>query len=161
MRPTPGRRPRRKATPLAVIATVALALSACAGGANSGGGGGESEYILRVLVVNANSAAHTLSYSGGAPLADSPDPEEVEPCDAIIVWYPVEVPFELLIDDVPVIISDELPEGVPLDGETDMVANINILEDGTAEPDEGDSVRGQSVEAGRNVNKPASTGICL
>jgi hypothetical protein len=137
-----------------------LALSACAGGANDGGDA-ESDYILRVLVVNANDATHTLSYSGGAPLADSPDPEEVESCDAIIVWYPVVVPFELLIDDVPVIISDELVEGVPLDGETDMVATINILEDGTAEPDEGDSVRGQSVEAGRNVNKPATTGICL
>jgi hypothetical protein len=42
-----------------------------------------------------------------------------------------------------------------------MVAHINILEDGTTEADEGDSVRGQAVVAGRNVNKPATTGICV
>jgi hypothetical protein len=146
-----------------VAVTLMLAASACTsgGGGDGGGGGVESEYVFRVLVVNAHSASHVLSYTGGAPLPDSPDEETVESCAAIIVWYPVTVPFELLIDDVPAVISDELPEGVPLDGETDLVATIDILEDGTVDPDEGDSVRGQAVEAGHNLGKPAATGICV
>jgi hypothetical protein len=160
MRPTPGRRPRRMVTPLVVTMTLMLALSACGGGGGDGGDGGGSDYTLKVLVVNASADSHTLSYSGGAPLADSPDEETVETCSAIIVWYGVVDPFELLVDGVPIIVSGELPEGIPLGGETDMVATINILEDGTVEADEGDSVRGQAVEAGRNINKPAATGIC-
>jgi hypothetical protein len=114
-----------------------------------------------VLLVNRHTEAHTLSYSGGAPLADSPDEETAESCRAIIVHYAVVVPFELLVDGVPVIISDELEFGVPEDGESDMVATMEVSEDGTAVPVVGDSSQGSPVAAGRGLSKPAASGICL
>ena len=53
-----------------------------------GGGGGDGDYTLYVLLVNRDPATPTLSYSGGAPLASSPDEETAESCTAIIVEYP-------------------------------------------------------------------------
>ena len=111
------------------------------------------------MVINAHSESHTLSYSGGAPLDISEDEESVDTCSAIIVAYALEVPFELLIDGVPVMISDELPEGVPLNGEGDLIAIIDILEDGTAQPSENQS-SGGALEPGRQVGKPSSNSIC-
>jgi hypothetical protein len=139
-----------------------LLMTSCAGSTNDGGGGGgDSDYTLFVLLVNRNDVEHTLSYSGGAPLPDSPDAETAEPCSAIIVEYGVVVPFELLVDDVPIIVSDELENGVPSDGETNMIATIDVLEDGTAVPVIGDSSQGSAVAAGTSLSKPAATGICL
>jgi hypothetical protein len=138
-----------------------LLMTSCASSNNGGGGGGESDYTLFVLLTNRDSEAHTLSYSGGAPLADSPDGETVESCKAIIVHYPVVVPFELLVDDVPVIISDELENGVPQDGETNMIATMEVQDDGTAVPVIGDSSQGSAVAAGTSLSRPAATGICL
>ena len=93
MRPTPSRRVRRLATPMAVALTLMLVVTACTSGGGDGGGGGNQDYILRVLVVNEDAQAHTLTYSGGAPLEDSPDPETVESCMAGVVWYAAELPF--------------------------------------------------------------------
>lgn len=160
--PVARRRPRRFIGPMAVAAALMLLMTSCAGSTNDGGGGGgESDYTLFVLLVNRDSEAHTLSYSGGAPLADSPDGETAESCTAIIVHYGVVVPFEILVDDVPIIISDELENGVPADGETNMIATLDVLEDGTAVPVIGDSSQGSAVAAGTNLSKPAATGICL
>ncbi|MGH2462827.1 MAG: hypothetical protein ACRDFZ_04265 [Candidatus Limnocylindria bacterium] len=146
--------------PLAVSAALVLLATSCGGGGGGGGGGGDTEYVLRVLLVNRDPAAeHVLSYSGGPPLANSPDEETVESCAAIIVHYPMTDPFELLIDGVPVIISDELPFGVPV--ETDAVATMDVLEDGTAIPFIGDSSRGSPVVGGRGLSKPAAVAICL
>jgi hypothetical protein len=139
-----------------------LLMTSCAGSTNNGGGGGgDSDYTLFVLLVNRSDQEHVLSYSGGAPLADSPDGETAGPCSAIIVEYPVVVPFELLVDDVPIIISDELENGVPADGETNMIATMDVQEDGTAVPVIGDSSQGSAVAAGTSLSKPAATGICL
>ena len=160
MRPRPTRL-------LALSAAVALVAAGCTsgdgGGGGGGDGGGDADYTLAVLLVNRDEAAesHVLSYSGGAPLADSPDDETVESCTAAIVYYPVFVPFELLVDGLPIIISDELEFGVPEDGETDMIATMEVQEDGTAVPVIGDSSGGASVAAGRGLSKPAQTGICL
>jgi hypothetical protein len=157
MRPRPARF-------LACAVALALMAAGCTSGDGGGGGGGEgdSDYTLAVLLVNRDQGAesHALSYSGGAPLANSPDEETVASCAAIIVYYAVEVPFELLVDDIPVIISDELPDGVPQDGETDMIATMEVGEDGTAVPVIGDSSQGSSVAAGRGLTKPAALGIC-
>lgn len=165
MRPRPVRLyPTRALRLLATGVTLALLAAACTSGDGGGGdgGGGDSDYTLAVLLVNRDQAAesHVLSYSGGAPLADSPDQETVASCTAIIVFYAVEVPFELLVDGIPVIISDELPAGVPQDGETDMIATMEVSEDGTAVPVIGDSSQGASVAAGRGLTKPAALGIC-
>ncbi len=162
MRPPVSRRRRpRLLRPLAVSAALVLLMAGCGGGDGGGGGGGDSDYILYVLLVNRDAAsAHTLSYSGGAPLPSSPDEETAEPCTAIIVEYPVIVPFELLVDDVPVIISDELEFGVPQDGETNMIATMDVLDDGTAVPVIGDSSQGMAVAAGTRLSKPAALGIC-
>jgi hypothetical protein len=146
---------------VAVATALILLMTSCAGSTSDGGDGGDSDYTLFVLLVNRNDQEHTLSYSGGAPLPDSPDAETAEPCSAIVVEYPVIVPFELLVDDVPIIISDELENGVPADGETNMIATIDVLEDGTAVPVIGDSSQGSAVAAGTSLSKPAATGICL
>ena len=163
MRPPVVRsRPRRHVRAVAVAVALTLLMVGCtSGGGGGGGGGGDTDYILHVLLVNRHTEAHTLSYSGGAPLASSPDEETAESCRAIIVHYPVVVPFELMVDGVPVIISDELPEGVPADGETDMIATMEVQEDGTAVPVIGDSSQGSAVAPGRGLSKPASSGICL
>jgi hypothetical protein len=146
---------------VAVATALVLLMSGCVSGDGGGGGGGgdESEFVLRVLMINAHTEAHTLSYSGGAPLEDSPDGETAESCTAIIVAYGLEVPFELLVDGTPVMISDELPEGVPLDGQGDLIAVIDVLEDGTAQPSENQS-SGGALEPGRQVGKPSAVSIC-
>ncbi|MDQ5841641.1 MAG: hypothetical protein M3537_11000 [Chloroflexota bacterium] len=145
--------------PLAAAAALMLLATACTSG-DGGGGNGDTTYVLRVLLVNRDPAAsHVLSYSGGAPLDSSLDSETVEPCKAVIVHYDVVDPFELLVDGVPVIISDELPNGVP--AETDVIATIDVLEDGTAIPFIGDSSGGASVVGGRGLSKPAAVAICL
>lgn len=144
--------------PLAAAAALMLLATACTSGGGGGGGGGT--YVLRVLLVNRDpTASHVLSYSGGAPLASSPDEETVESCSAAIVHYDLVDPFELLVDGVPVIISDELLEGVPQ--ETDVIATMDVLEDGTAIPFIGDSSRGSAVVGGRGLSKPAAVAICL
>ena len=161
MRPPVARRQlRRLVTPVAVATVLALLMTACVSGDGGGGGGGEEpDYVLRVLMINYHTEAHTLTYSNGAPLDISPDGETAESCTAIIVAYALAVPFELLVDGVPVMISDELPEGVPLNGEADLVAVIDVLEDGTAQPSQNQS-SGGSLEPGRQVGKPSSAGIC-
>ena len=161
MRPPVARRHvRRLVTPVAAATVLALLMTACVNGDGGGGGGGEEpEYVLRVLMINYHTEAHTLTYSNGAPLDISPDGETAESCTAIIVAYALAVPFELLVDGVPVMISDELPEGVPLNGEADLVAVIDILEDGTAQPSQNQS-SGGALEPGRQVGKPSSAGIC-
>ncbi len=146
---------------LAVCAALMLLATACGGG-GGGGGGGPSTFTLRVLLVNRDEAAesHVLSYSGGAPLANSPDDETVESCTAAIVFYEVVVPFELLVDGIPVIISDELEFGVPEDGETNLIATMEVQADGTAVPVISDSSGGRSVAEGTGLSKPAALGIC-
>jgi hypothetical protein len=160
MRPASPQRFRRWARPLALGVVLFVALAGCAGSTNDGGGNGSSEYTLYVLLVNRHTEAHVLSYSGGAALPGSPDEETAESCSAIIVHYPVVVPFEILVDDLPVIISDELEFGVPQDGETNMIATLEVGEDGVAVPVIGDSSGGSPVAAGTSLSKPAALGIC-
>jgi hypothetical protein len=161
MRPAADRRrPRQLVRPLAAAAALLLLMTGCTSG-GGGGGGGDTDYILYVLLVNRDAAAsHTMSYSGGAPLPSSQDEETAEPCTAIRVDYPVVVPFELLVDDVPVIISDELEFGVPEDGETNMIATMEVTEEGEAVPVIGDASQGSPVAAGTRLSKPAALGIC-
>lgn len=164
MRPLVAQRVSDRIRVVAVFAALTLLMTACTsgGGGGGGGGGGSSDYVLYVLLVNRDeNAPHTLSYSGGAPLASSPDSETAESCKAVIVHYAVEVPFEVLVDDVPIVISDELPNGVPEDGETNMITQIDVQPDGTAVSVIGDSSGGSAVAAGTNLSKPAATGICL
>ena len=162
MRPPPG--PRPAGSPFrAVIAFAALALltSACASG-GGGGGGGSTEHTLHVLVVNRDQStdSHMLTYSGGAPLADSEYDETVESCTYAVVQYALEVPFQLMIDGVPAIVSDELPNGVPGEGESDLIASIDILADGTVTTPPADPPTGPPVAAGRDITGPSALGIC-
>jgi hypothetical protein len=145
---------------MAVALVLALLMTACVSGDGGGGGGGDdAEYVLRVLMINAHSEPHMLSYSNGTPLDISEDGETAESCTAIVVAYALAVPFELLVDGVPVMISDELPEGVPQDGETNLIAVIDVLEDGTAQPSQNQS-SGGALEPGTRVGKPAQVSIC-
>jgi hypothetical protein len=133
-------------------------MSGCVSGDGGGGGGGgdESEFVLRVLMINAHTEAHTLSYSGGAPLEDSPDGETAESCTAIIVAYGLEVPFELLVDGTPVMISDELPEGVPLDGQGDLIAVIDSSRTAPPSPARTSRAAEPSSRDGRSASRPPS-----
>ncbi len=164
MRPPLAQRVSDQIRIVAVLTAVTLLMTACGGGGDGGdggGGGGNTDYVLYVLFVNRDpNASHTLSYSGGAPLASSADSETAESCTAAIVQYAVEVPFEVLVDDVPIVISDELPNGVPEDGEINMITQIDVKSDGNAVSVIGDSSGGSAVVAGTNLSKPAAISIC-
>ena len=161
MRPPLAKRASDRIRSAAALAALTLLMAACTSGGGGGGGGGNTDYILYVLLVNRDpNAAHTVSYSGGAALASSPDSETAESCAAVIVHYAVEVPFEVIVDDAPIVISDELPNGVPEDGETNMVTQIDVQSDGTAVSIIGDSSNGSAVVAGTNLSKPAAISIC-
>ena len=161
MRPPLALRVSDRFRTVAVLTALTLLVTACTSGGGGGGGGGNTDYVLYVLLVNRDpNAAHTVSYSGGAALASSPDSETAESCTAVIVHYAVEVPFEVLVDDVPVVISDELPNGVPEDGETNMITQIDVSPDGTAASVIGDSSNGSAVVSGTNLSKPAAISIC-
>lgn len=163
MRPPLAPRVSDRIRVVAVLTALTLLMAACGGGSDGGGGGGgNTDYVLYVLFVNRDpNGPHTVSYSGGAALASSPDSETAESCTAVIVQYAVEVPFEVLVDDVPIVISDELPNGVPQDGETNMITQIDVQDDGTAVSITGDSSNGSAVVAGTNLSKPAAISICL
>ena len=153
-------RPRNTIGPLAAAIGISVLVAACGGGGGGGGGGGSTTHLLHVLVVNRDQSVpdHTLRYSGGAPTADSADSQTVDSCSAAVVTYTVEVPFQLFIDDVVVVDSDLLLTPLPEDGDTDLVTQINIDPQGAATTVPG--TRGDEVESGRNIAKPAALGIC-
>jgi hypothetical protein len=140
------RRPSRsilRAT-AALMATVLL-LAACGG---DGGDGVTAGAVLHALIVNASDADVTVSYTG----ADAPDVPQ-KTCSADIHNFPLADPFTISIDGKTVLDSDvDLPDGIPNQGESDLIVRIDIAQDGTASFDK--------VRPGSDIGKPSKAAYC-
>ena len=143
-RPRPIRSPVVRA--LAVLAATAALLAACGG---DGGPDGASDFTLHALIVNASDAEVTVTYTGTDPAEEATQAS----CTADIHNFPVADPFTLTIGDEVVIDSDaDLPDGIPNDGESDLIVRIDIAQDGTASFDK--------VRPGSDIGKPSKAAYC-
>lgn len=128
----------------ALTATVLL-LAACGG---DGGDGTTAGAVLHALIVNASDAEVTVSYTG----ADAADQTQAT-CSADIVNFPLADPFTVSIDGETVLDSDvDLPDGIPNQGESDLIVRIDIAKDGTATFDR--------VRPGSDIGKPSKAAYC-
>lgn len=117
----------RLVLPAAVVG-LALVLGAC-GGDNGGGGNPATEQHLQVMVINLSSADVTATSSSGG------DPQTVAQCTASTVDFPLSDPFIFSINDSPVIDSSQLEGGLPGGGESTVLAQVTIQDDGTPKVD--------------------------
>ena len=130
---------------VAALAAIAVLLVACGG---DGGGDGTSDFTLHALIVNASDAEVTVTYTG----ADAEDVTQAT-CSADIHNFPVADPFTLAIDGETVIDSDaDLPDGIPNNGESDLIVRIDVAKDGTASFDK--------VRPGSDIGKPSKSAYC-
>jgi len=128
----------------AALAAAALLVGACGGGATDTG-----THTLHVMVVNATAADVTISYTGAEPAED----ETQATCSADTHDYPVSDPFVIAINGETVIDSDvDLPDGLPNDGESDLIVRIDVAKDGTTTFDK--------VRPGSGMQKPAKAAYC-
>lgn len=130
---------------VAVLAAATVLLAACGGD----GGGNTGAHTLHVMVVNASDADVTISYTGAEPAED----ETQATCSADTHDYPVSDPFVIAINGETVIDSDvDLPDGLPNDGESDLIVRVDVAKDGTLSFD--------SVRPGSGMQKPAKAAYC-
>jgi hypothetical protein len=130
----------------AVLTAMAILLSAC-GGVTGGNGGAGS--VLHAMVVNASAADVTISYTGEAPAED----QTQATCSADTHDFPLSDPFTVAIDGKTVIDSDvDLPDGIPNQGESDLIVRIDVAKDGTATFDR--------VRPGSGLQKPSKAAYC-
>jgi hypothetical protein len=128
----------------ALTATVLL-LAACGG---DGGDGATAGSVLHALIVNASDADVTVSYTG----AEAADVTQAT-CSADIHNFPLADPFTVSIDGKTVLDSDaDLPDGIPNQGESDLIVRIDIAQDGTATFDR--------VRPGSDIGKPSKAAYC-
>lgn len=140
------RRPSRSILRAAAALTATVLLLAACGG--DGGDGVTAGAVLHALVVNASDADVTVSYTG----ADAPDVTQ-KTCSADIHNFPLADPFTISVDGKTVIDSDaDLPDGIPNQGESDLIVRIDIAKDGTASFDK--------VRPGSDIGKPSKAAYC-
>lgn len=143
-RPRPIRSTMSRAA--ATLAATAVLLAAC-GGDGSGDGGTNS--TLHALIVNGSEADVTVSYTGAEPADDIVQAT----CSADLQDFPLADPFTLAIDGETVLDSDvDLPDGIPNDGESDLIVTVTIAKDGTASFDR--------VRPGSGLSKPSKAAYC-
>ena len=130
----------------ATLTATAILVAACGG---DSGNGGVTSSILHVLVVNASDAEVTITYTG-----DEAAPDETQAtCSADTHDFPLSDPFTVAIDGTTVIDSDaDLPDGIPNDGESDLIVRVDVAKDGTTKFDK--------VRPGSGMQKPAKTAYC-
>ena len=140
------RRPSRSVLrAAAALAATVLLLAACSG---DGGDGVTAGAVLHALIVNGSDADVTVSYTG----ADAADATQ-KTCSADIHNFPLADPFTVSIDGKTVIDSDvDLPDGIPNQGESDLIVRIDVAKDGTTKFDK--------VRPGSGMQKPAKTAYC-
>ena len=142
-RPHPTRFPVLRAA--AMLAATAILVAACGGDSSNGG----VSSVLHVLVVNASDADVTISYTGAEPADD----ETQATCSADTHDFPVSDPFTIAIDGETVIDSDaDLPDGIPNEGESDLIVRVDVAMDGTKKFDK--------VRPGSGMQKPSRAGYC-
>lgn len=130
----------------AMLMATAILLAACGG--DEGGNGGVAS-VLHALVVNASDADVTITYTGEEPAPD----ETQKTCSADSHDFPLSDPFTVAIDGQTVIDSDvDLPDGIPNDGESDLIVRIDVAKDGTTKFDR--------VRPGSGMQKPSRAGYC-
>ena len=146
MRSRPGRPSRSIPRAAATLVAAAVLLAACGG---DGSGDGTSSNTLHALIVNASDADVTVTYTGTDPA------EEVTQatCSADIQNFPIADPFTIEVDGETVLDSDaDLPDGIPNNGESDLIVRIDIAKDGTAKFDK--------VRPGSDIGKPSKAAYC-
>ena len=138
-------RPTRPiARALAAMSATAVLLVACGGE----GSGGTTGSILHALIVNGSDADVTVTYTGA-------EPEEITQatCTADVHDFPLSDPFTIAIDGETVLDSfEDLPEGLPNQGESDLIVAVTIEKDGTASFDR--------VRPGSGLSKPSKAAYC-
>jgi hypothetical protein len=140
------RRPSRSILRAAAALTATVVLLAACGG--DGGDGTTSGAVLHALIVNASAADVTVSYTG----ADAADVTQ-KTCSADIHNFPLADPFTIAVDGKTVLDSAaDLPDGIPNQGESDLIVRIDIAEDGTASFDR--------VRPGSDIGKPSKAAYC-
>ena len=129
---------------VAALAVTAVLLAACGGD----GGDGAGDFTLHALVVNASDADVTVTYTG----AEAQDVTQAT-CSADIHNFPLSDPFTIAVDGETVLDSDaDLPEGLPNQGESDLIVRVDIAQDGTASFDR--------VRPGSDIGKPSKAAYC-
>jgi hypothetical protein len=133
-------------TVAALTATVLL-LAACGGdtGASAPAGG----YTLHTLIVNASAADAVIKYTGATPAPDITLPT----CNAILQDFPLNDPFTIEIDGNMVLDSNvAAPGGLPNDGQSDLIVEVDIAQDGTTKHD--------TLRPGSGLTKPSKAAYC-
>ena len=144
-RPRPSPIGSTMARAVAALAATAVLLAACGG---VGGGVGATGKILHALIVNASDADVTVTYTGA-------EPEDVTQatCTADIHNFPLSDPFTIAIDGETILDSDaDLPEGLPNQGESDLIVRVDIPKDGAPTFDR--------VRPGSDIGKPSKAAYC-
>ena len=130
---------------MAALAATAVLLAACGG---DGGGNGATGKVLHALIVNGSAADVTVTYTGT-------DPEDITQatCTADIHDFPLHDPFTIAVDGETILDSDaDLPEGLPNQGESDLIVAVTIDKEGAASFDR--------VRPGRGLSKPSKAAYC-
>lgn len=142
-RPRPIRSSMMRAA--AALTASVLLVSAC-GGDSGGSGGGDTGFTLHALIVNASAADVIVSYEGA-------DDVTLPTCSAVVHDFPLTDPFVVSLDGEVVLDSDrDLPDGLPNDGESDLIVGITIPKDGAATFDR--------VRPGSGLSKPGKASYC-
>ena len=126
----------------ALTATLVL-LAACGGDVGPSAGG--SAFKLHTLIVNASPADVTVSFTGSAD-------KKLVTCSAELIDYPLVDPFVLKVNGDTVIDSATLPNGVPNEGQSDLVVEVDIDVNGKKTFD--------SVRPGSGLTKPGKSAYC-
>lgn len=129
---------------VAALTATAVLVAACGGD----GTGDTTGSILHLMVVNASEAEVTVTYTGA-------EPEDVTQatCTAELHDFPLSDPFTVAIDGETVLDSDaDLPDGLPNQGESDLIVTVTVEKDGTAGFDR--------VRPGSGLSKPSKSAYC-
>jgi hypothetical protein len=127
----------------AAMTATLLLLAACGGDANPSAAA--TGFKLHTLIVNASPADVTITYTGSAD-------KKLVTCSAELIDYPLVDPFVLAIDSDTVIDSATLPSGLPNAGQSDLVVEVDIAQNGTKTFD--------SVRPGSGLTKPGKSAYC-
>lgn len=126
-----------------------IALAACGGGGSAGGGGGaETGATVHLLVVNKSEADVVVGYTGAEPAEDAP----LESCRALLADYPLSDPFTVSVDGNVAFDSTTVAQGLPHQGQVDIVLQITIDKDG--------AITAKDPSPGRGIARPSRSAIC-